>query len=180
MLSTNDIALWANQEIKGLIKGMQTYGVAKSAASGDYISPYLPEDEKYIGIDDTYPAQVYHKEQSVSSATVAGSGFGDDERNLQNTYTMAMIVYFNEKKCGVTADQLYAFIQAKITGLLKAEGYRSVRVNVSNAILNDAQVWSQEYGSPYKLSGPQRLIQINYNVVIVIDKKCIKIPNCIN
>lgn len=177
MLSTSDITGRLNKEVCKIIPGIKLYGIGKTATKDDKILPYV--DGQYIGIDDTYPAQGYHKELSVASTTVTGSGFGDEERNLQNTYQMALVMHFNEKKCGLTADKLYTFIQSTITGVLKAEGYKSIRVNVTSAILNDAQVWSQEYGNtPYKLSGPQRLIQVNYNIVIVFSPNCIAIPNC--
>lgn len=179
MLSTNDIAQWANERICRIIPGLKTYGVGQTATRDNNIVPYV--DNTYIGIDDTYPALLYHKQLSVSSTTVAGSGYGDELRDLQNTYQMAAILYFNENKCGQSADFIYTYIQAEITGILKTEGYKSVRVNVTSAILNDAQVWRQEYGeSPYKLFGAQRLIQINYSIVIVFDKKCIAIPQCKN
>ncbi len=138
-------------------------------------------DDKYIGIDDTYEAQIYHKQLTVNSTTVRGSAYGDSEANLQNTYGMALIVFFNEKKCGIKADELYTYIQSIITGVLKTEGYKSLRINVLNAILNDGQVWTQEYGqTPFRLAGPQRLIQINYNIVAVFETNCITIPNCKN
>lgn len=176
MLSTNDIAHKLNGLICPIIKGLQSYGVGKSATRDDKLMPYV--DEKYIGIDDTFPAWSYHKELTVSSVYVPG--FGRDQ-DLQNTYQMALIIYFNEKNCELTADTLYTSIQASITVVLKSKGYRSIRVNVLNAVLNDAQVWRQEYGNaPYKLSGAQRLIQINYSIVIVFDKNCIAIPNCKN
>lgn len=179
MLSTNDIALWANARICTIIGGIKLYGIGKTASNGDKILPYI--DGKFIGIDDTYPATAYHKEQSVSSTTVQGSGYGDDERWLQTTWLMSFIINFNEKKCGITADKLYTYIQGKITGVLKAEGYKSIRVNVLNAILNDGLVWGQEYGdTPFRLFEAQRLIQINYSIVIVFDKTCIAIPNCKN
>lgn len=181
MLSTNDIAVWANDLICPIVPGLKAYGVGKTATNPDGKQlPYI--DGKYIGIDDTYPAMLYHKEQSVNSTTVSGSGFGDNERHLQNTYQMSMVIYFNEKKCGLMADTLYTYIQSAITGVLKArEGYKSIRVSVQSAILNDAQVWRQEYGNAlYKLSDAQRLIQINYNIVFVFDKNCIAIPNCKN
>lgn len=179
MLSISDIVNWGNDMINPLIPGMKTYGIAKTAAKDNAIMPYV--DEKYIGIDDTYESQVYHKQLSVSSTNVARSGYGNSDANLQNTYGMAMFVYFNEKKCGIKADELYTYIQTVVTGVLKAEGYKSVRVNVLNAVLNDTQVWAQEYGqTPFRLAGPQRLIQINYNIVIVFEKNCITIPNCKN
>lgn len=177
MLSINDITGWVNGKIEKIIPGLQTYGIAKSAVKGDGIAPYA--DEKYIGIDDTFKAQAYHKQLTINSATINNSGYGDNEQSLQNSFGMALVVYFNEEKCGFTADKLYTFIQSAITGRLKSEGFKSVRVGVQSAILNDAQVWVQEYGATqYKLAGPQRLIQVNYTIVMVYDKECISIPQC--
>lgn len=178
MLSINDITKWANDKICQLLPDAKFYGIAKTARKDDNIMPYI--DEKYIGIDDTFSGQLYHKLLNIASANVPASGYGDQDQNLQNTYGMAMIVYFSEGKCGA-ADRLYTFIQSAITGRLKSDGYRSIRVNVTSAVLNDAQVWAQEYGqSPFKLSGEQRLIQVNYNIVMVYDKQCISLPNCKN
>lgn len=178
MLSTAKVVEWANDRVCSIIPGLKAYGIAQAAVKDDSIAPYV--DEKYVGIDDVYEAQVYHKQLSVSSTTVAGSGYGDDERSLQSTYQMAMVVFFNESKC-YPPDVLYTYIQAAITGLLKVTGYKSVRVNVLSAVLSDQTVWRQEYGNtPYKLFANQRLIQVNYNIVIVFDKSCISIPNCKN
>lgn len=179
MLSISDIIKWANEKILPLLPGIKTYGVAKAAIKGEFFAPYT--GEKYIGYDDTYPAQLYHKELSISSTIINRSGYGDSGPDLQNTYGMAMILNYNEKTSAIPADKIYTYIQSIITGSLKSDGYKSIRVNVSNAILNDGQVWVQEYGqTPFKLMGPQRLIQINYNIVMVFDKKCIEIPNCLN
>lgn len=178
MLDIAGIVSWVNNALCKMMPGVKTYGIAKLAVKGDGTAPYA--DEKYIGIDDTYPSQAYHKQLSISSTTVPNSGYGNNDQSLQNSYGMALIVYFNEEKCGFSADKLYTFIQSSITGRLKSNGYKSVRVGVTSAILNDAQVWAQEYGAtPYKLAGPQRLIQVNYSVTMVFDKECITIPECV-
>lgn len=177
MLSVNDTVTWANERIQPLIPGLKTYGIAKTAAKGDNIAPYTAGG--YVGIDDTFTSQLYHKYNGITSAVVAGTGYGDDPASLQNTNSMSMFVVFNEEKCGFTADQLYTYIQASITGDLKSKGMRSARVSVVNAILNDGQVWAQEYGAtPFKLKDSQRLIQINYSIVLVFDQSCISIPKC--
>lgn len=178
MLSILDITGWVNEKVCKIMPGVKTYGIAKAAVKGDSIAPYT--DENYIGIDDTFKSQAYHKQLTISSANVQSSGYGDTEQSLQNTYGMALVVYFNEEKCGFSADKLYTFIQSEITGRLKSEGFKSVRVSVSSAILNDAQVWAQEYGATqYKLAGPQRLIQVNYTIVMVYNPECIAIPQCV-
>jgi hypothetical protein len=168
-----------NTQFSDLVTGSKVYGIAKTALKDEKLLPYLVEEGKYVGVDDTYPMMVYHKEQSLSSANVARSGYGDNLSDLSNTYGMSLIVFFDEKKTGVKADELYTLIQARITGILKLEGYKSIRVGVSNAILNDGQVWRQEYGdAPFKLFASQRLIQIGYSVVMTLDKNCF--PKCIS
>lgn len=179
MLSVNDVVKWVNERVAPLIPGLKSYGMAKSADLGEgKIKPYVAPGV-YAGVDDVFKAQVYHKQNSIASTTVPRSGYGDDPANIQNTSGMSMFVFFNEEKCGFSADELYTYTLASITGDLKSDGMRSARVSVSNAILNDVQVWAQEYGTtPFKLKDSQRLIQINYSIVLVFDQNCIKIPNC--
>jgi hypothetical protein len=174
----NDIVGWINARVCNIIPGVKAYGIAKSALKDGKQLPYT--GDKYIGVDDVYEAQVYHKLLTLSTNSVPNSGYGDNEFSIQNTYGMAMVIYYDENKAG-QPDQLYAFIQSAITGALKAEDYKSIRVNVISAILNDGQVWASEYGqTPLKLMGSQRLIQVNYSIVAVFDKQCISLPNCKN
>lgn len=179
----HSIVSWVNQQIKGLVPGMRAYGLARTAAKDDRILPITFEgDWIYAGVDDVYPMQVYHKHLTIQSANVPGSGYGDNISNLANTNAMAMIIFLDEIKTGIKADELYTLIQSKVTGILKFEGYKSVRVGVSNAILNDAQVWVQEYGAnvPLRLNPSQRLLQIGYSVIMTLDKNCITISKCKN
>lgn len=180
MMRSNDIIKWINVQLLELFPRGKAYEVATTVRkdSGETM-PVI--DENYVGVDDTYSFISYHKQLTLTSAAVARSGFGDNIADLQNTYSNAIIIYYDQKKCGLTVDELYTFIQAKITGILKIDGYKQASINVSNAILNDSQVWIQEYGSKeFKLSGSQRLIQIGYSVVLTLDKNCITIPSCKN
>ena len=180
MLSVSDITQYLNERIASVIPNAKTYGIAKQAAIGDKTMPYC--DGAYIGVDDTYPMQAYHKQLSIASVpVVARSGYGDSEGYMQNTYGMAIIIYFDEKKLQIAVDELYTFIQSQISGIIKAEGFKSIRIAVNNAILNDEQVWRQEYGNvKFPLSGSQRLIQIGYSVQATLDKKCVVIKVCNN
>lgn len=173
------IVKWINGELCELVPGAKVYGIAKTANVDGIIKPYVPDEQKSISPDDTYPFQSYHKEQSLSSANINRSGYGDTLNDLANTYGMSLIIFFDENKTGVKTDELYTLIQARITGILKIEGYKSIRVGVNNAILNDGQVWRQEYGdTPFKLFASQRLIQIGYSVLVTLDKNCF--PKCIS
>jgi hypothetical protein len=179
MHSIHDTVNWINERILEIIPGGQVFGIAHTAKRGEELVPVV--GETYVGIDDTFPFQAYHKQNTLTSANVPRTGYGDSENYLQNTYSNSLVIFFNYDKCNLTVDELYTFIQASITGILKTDGYRQVRVNVSSAILNDAQVWSQEYGNKeFRLDASQRLIQIGYSVIYTLDKNCITIPNCKN
>lgn len=170
---------WINKQLCELVPKGQVFAIAKTANVDGIIKPYVLETEKGIMVDDTHPFISYHKEQTLQSANVPRTGYGDNLSDLANTYGMSLIIFFDEKKLGVKTDELYALIQARVTGILKIEGYKSVRIGVLNAILNDGQVWRQEYGDAiFRLSASQRLIQIGYSVVVTLDKNCF--PKCIS
>lgn len=172
---------WLNEQLCELIPGGKTHGIAKTAVNDKgIIKPFTGKDWiDYAGVDDTYPFISYHKEQTLQSTNVPRSGFGDNLSDLANTYGMSLIIFFDEKKVGVKTDELYTLIQARVTGILKIEGYKSIRIGVLNAILNDGAVWRQEYGDvAFRLSASQRLIQIGYSVVVTLDKNCF--PKCIS
>jgi hypothetical protein len=174
---------YINSRIKEVLQKAKIYGIARTATRDGSIMPVTSDGEwiKYAGVDDIYSAIIYHKHLSISSANAPRSGFGDNISDLVNTNQMTMVVFMDEKKTGITADQLYTLIQAQITGILKLDGYKSVRIGVSSAILNDAQVWAQEYGNtPLQLKASQRLIQLGYSIVVTLDKNCITIPKCKN
>lgn len=175
----HSIVDFINEKIKGLVPG-KLYGIARTASKDDRIMP-VTEAGDWVGVDDTHPCIVYHKHLSIQSANVAKSGYGDNVSDLQNTHAMTMVIFLDEKKTGVKASELYTLIQSQVTGILKTEGYKSIRTSVLNAILNDGQVWSQEYGNtPLRLTASQRLFQIGYSVIMTLDKNCITIPKCKN
>lgn len=177
----HSIVDYINSRVKEILPKAKLFATARTASRDDNILPVTDTGEfiKYAGVDDIHPVIVYHKHLSISTANAPRSGFGDNISDLVNTNQMAMIVFLDEKKTGLKASELYTIIQAQITGILKIEGYKGVRIGVSSAILNDAQVWAQEYGNiPLRLTASQRLIQIGYSVVMTLDKNCIKIPKC--
>lgn len=173
----HSIIKWINDQLCELVPGAKVYGIARTAKRDDGIMPVSGED--WIGIDDAFEFKAYHKELTLRSAVVPRSNYGDSFGDLSNTYEMGLIIFFDEQKLGVKTDELYTLIQARITGILKIDGYKLVRIGVTNAILNDGAVWAQEYGSlPFKLFVPQRLIQIGYSVMVTLDKNCF--PKCIS
>ena len=176
VLTIKEVTGWINDRLKGLVPGIKVYGVAKPALKDGILMPV--EGEKYIGLDDTFPMQVYHKELGLTSSETVGSGYGDNIKNIINSHSMAMVIYYNTAKTRAGTDQLYMLIQKRISGVLKSPGIKYARIIVTSAILEDARVFVQEYGAAkLRLKATQRLIQVNYTVSIVFDKNCT--PACL-
>lgn len=171
---------WVNNKLCDIYQGAKIYGVAKQAKRGTEILPvtFVEGKEYYIGITDKDALRIYHKELSTTTTQDLKSSYGDGTWTEVNTHQMALIIFFDERRLGVDADQLYMLIQRRISGVLKLTGARLVRVTVNSLNMDDARIYSQEYQSDtFRLTVGQRLIQVNYTLQVSFDKKCI--PNCI-
>lgn len=173
----HDTVDWINDLLRRTFQGAYVFGIARSAVKDDTLMPVV--GEQFVGIDTSYPMIAYHKHNSITSKVVRG-GYGDVEGYHENTHNMSLILYFDETQCKKSVDEVFTFIQLQVSGILKS-GENQVRINVSNAILDDGQLWVSEYGNAeFPLHVSQRLISIGYSVTIALDKTCITIPNCKN
>lgn len=169
MRSIHDIVQKINEAIP--VDSRDTYGIVTMSRRGDQIIPSI--DGKYIGIDDTYPMRVYHKINGMTSQLRAGSGYGDSVGDQVNTYQMSMIVFNDKKRTKLSSDQMVLMLQVNTPRRVASELFKSIRITYTNAILNDVQVFAQEYGSTdYRLKDGQSLIQINYTVEATYKEGC--------
>lgn len=146
------------------------YGIASYLKRGGVILPH--EGETYIGLDDIYKIQIYHKLNGMTATLKPASGYGDQKAYQVNAYNMSMIVFNN--RSGVMVDELLLLMQSNFPQIMKMEPYSQIAVTFNNAILNDRAVYGQEYGSidTYKLGVSQNLFQINYTVETTFSPGC--------
>lgn len=171
MRSIHDIVCFINNQIAGLLPGLKAYGIAKLTKREKETLP--AEGEVYIGIDDTYKAQIYHKINGLNIARQT-SGFGDNVKKIY-TYQMAMILFLN--KVNFNAEDIVAIFDANIPQQIKTDYTQRVNINFLSAVLNDEQIYSQEYknSDTYRLGVGQRLIQINYTLEALYKPGCFDI-----
>lgn len=177
MRSIRDIVGFINSQVAELLPGIKTYGVAKLTKRDKETLP--AEGETYIGIDDTYKAQVYHKINGLTIARQA-AGFGDQVKKLY-TYQMSMILFLN--RIQTEPEDIVAMIDNRTTQQIKTDYTQRVTINFLSAILNDEQVYSQEYknSDTYRLGVGQRLLQINYTLEALYKPGCFDVcPEEIN
>lgn len=144
----------------------QTYLRAKEKLPGTVTRDGKTE---YVGFDDKYKISWYHKVNSLTTRVQANSGFGRTAGKQINSFAMSMIVFLNRKRLNKYADEIVALIQALTPETIK----QSIRISFNTTILNDQQVYAQEYVSEtYRLGPEHNLFQINYTLEVDLNKDC--------
>lgn len=126
----------------------------------------------YVGIDDRYPVRLYHKQNSMSTRVDPKTGIGRGIGDIINTYSLSMIVFLNRKRACLMPDEFLLYIQSNFPDNLTIEPYSNIKILFTGAILNDMQVYNQEYLIPEKLLPEHNLFQINYTVETSFKKGC--------
>lgn len=169
--SLNDIITELNQHFAGLVVGAKLYGIAKSTARGNEVLPNV--QGVYVGLDDVYPAIIYHKLNTMVSNIRQTNSYGDTIADVVNTYGLSMVIYNQSNRTCLSNEDLMLLIQANMPELLTNEHYKSVSARVTSAVFDDAAVYQQEYqNSDYRLGENHGLMQINYQLETVFKKGC--------
>lgn len=129
-------------------------------------------NEKHVGIDDKHSVIAWHKLSTITSRLKDGTGRVYDQ---VNTYNNSMVVFVNRKGCSLYPDELLLHIQANMPDGVVMDPYTSVRIMITNTILDSQTVYAQEYeDSDYRLKEEQYLFRINYTVETTFKKGCFK------
>lgn len=131
-----------------------------------------PTEIEYVGIDDKKAIRLYHKLNSLTVRTDARKGYGSSAGPITNVYSISAVVFNNRKKTKLYADELSSLIQSQFPDTVKVVPYQSINIFFNSVILNDLQVWQQEYSEDYKLAPEHNLFQINYTVEATFTKGC--------
>lgn len=160
-----------NCRMQNLLPSGRFYNIASLVTRDTETLP--AEGEEYIGIDDIHPYQVYHK---INGITIARQtvGYGDNLKQIY-TYAMSMVIFLNNPS--FAPEDLLPILQAALPQQLKTDYTQRVSINFLSAILNDQQVFAQEYKntSAYRLGPNQRLIQVNYSLEVLYKPGCFDI-----
>jgi len=180
MRSIVDIVKFINSRLCNIIPGIKLYNIAQIVSREDHTIP--ADGDNSTAFDDTHPAQIYHKITGMTM-TQQTTGYGDSN-NLLYTYQMSMIVFFNKQS--IRPEDFPIIVQANIPQRFNTDNTQSVNIKFLSAILNDQQVFAQEYrnATAYRLGVNHRLFQINYTLEVVYKpgcfEKCPEETNCKN
>lgn len=180
----NDI----NEQICGIVKGARVYGLASTmirtsntANQNQSIPATVTKDGEgnFVGIDDTFPMQLYHRLNSVASSLVAKSGFGDNAGDYRNVFNCSMIVYLNRKKTDMFPDDLFLRIQNEVESPVAMENFRNIAIVFAAMNLNETAIFAAEYSNTdFKISTDSNLFSITYTIEAIYQKNCLKLCAC--
>jgi hypothetical protein len=171
MYSIRDIISSLNETIE-LPKGSEKNGVAELVTKDESTIPEI--DGKFVGVDDKYPARLYHRLLSVSTKLLPNKGYGDSAGDISNTYSISMVVFLQHERAKLYPDELLLFIQSQFPDKMKGQPYNDITITFSGAQLDSQSNWNQEYrsGTDYRLKSDQFLFKINYSIETKFSKGC--------
>lgn len=174
MHSIRDIVLELNKSLTWLPSGSEVNGIAELLLRDEVILPVI--NERYVGIDDTYPVRIYHRLNSMSSTIKPGTGSGRSAGDQSNTYQLSMVVFLDKPKAKLYPDEFLLIAQANTPERLSINPYKSIVITFGSAVFDSLLVYRQEYISSdtYKLKEDQYFFKINYSIETTFSKGCFK------
>lgn len=174
MHSIHDIVNKINSSLTWLPSGSEANGIAELLLRDDVTIPVV--GEKYVGIDDVYPVRIYHRLNSMTSATRPGTGYGRNAGDHVNTYQISMVVFMDRPKAKLYPDEFLLIAQASLPERITLEPYKSIIIVFGSAVFDSQLVYRQEYVSSdtYRLKQDQYFFKINYSIETTFSKGCFK------
>lgn len=175
--------------LKGSLQDAQLFGIAMTAPRkfADGAAGFMPivfedsfDDGRYVGIDDTYSANIYHKNNGFV-ITPTQLSVGDKDSIVKKGISMSMIVFSKLERARMTPEELFDQIDNsfpdKISTDMKADlkGLHSVAIRITGVNFNTIQILSSEYKLEKMAIAPSDIFfQVNYIIECTYKKGCIE------
>ena len=133
---------------------------------------------EYIGPEDDNDIIIYHRCTGITVGKAILKTFGDNKPMDSNIAKMCLVVFGRRDHLQMTNYELAIYIQAafpeaatkEILGELQ---FRAANINISEIILNDLQVFSEEFTNVvFFLKPDQFLFKVNYTIESAFLKAC--------
>lgn len=167
-----------------VLHGISTIvGREKVSGSVEFL-PAIFKDGKATPLtpDDKFSVIIYHKLVSKVYG-VSKASYGDGN-NYTETVEMAMVVYLNTARCGITSEQLEPMLIAGLPGGLAAADLQAIglagcTILPASSDLDQLRVFRQEFQqSEYFLKPADQLFLIRYKIISTFDRRCLNTCLC--
>lgn len=174
--------------------GMQLHGLANLVTykEGEAIktAPVVMDknyEPQFIGLDDTYPAIIYHRAQSLSyNSNTNNAQFGRGVNKVVQVADMMLVIYGRFARLKITAEQFEALIVSGFPDEVASEElvpYKldNMLITLQSSNMLGPQVYAGEYGGPpVVISAEDILFAVRYRIETAFRKNCFSICDCPN
>lgn len=143
------------------------------------------DDNRWVGIDDTFPIRLYHKTNTFAYVDLPMKGYGDGgNTGKRETAQMSIICYGNRAMIRLTPEELEGAIVAGLPSALRdtitsALKIHSCVIRPTGSTLDPVNVFLTEYRTKdYRLPPNALLIRVNYNIESTYKTACFNICDC--
>lgn len=128
---------------------------------------------EFAGVDDDYNAISYHRILALRPTTVTSSGYGDSRGKTKNAVSMCMVLFAKHDCVNMPSEVLALQIQGVLPEQLTIPNFSSTLINLNDIVLNEKQVFDEEYKNVTYFIGPEHiLLKINYTIESTFQKGC--------
>lgn len=185
MIYAEAVTCIINKSVGAIYPDAKLHGIARlitdkreETDKGGIISPAICNDngEAYpvdLGDNDM---EMYHRVISITASQSNRAGFGRSLNPLQVKMKMCMVIFsdttITKTPADVMALQIFSIIERKHLKAI-APGVKNTSILINDTILNDSQVFGEEFKNVDNFLGPEHsLIKINYTVESTVYQKC--------
>lgn len=163
------------------------HGIAVLAKDGDNLRPLITshyDTNKFITADFQIPLRIYHRTIGISRRKDVKIGYGDNDTEIKEETTMALIAIGNRSLIQLTPEELEAAIVASMpANLSKATRsqlkLKSCIITPTTSILDPVEVYMQENKTDiFELPPNSLMIRINYSINSTYDRACFSLCDC--
>jgi len=171
----------------GLIGGLAHIVTASENENADTQFPVIYRDGEpfSVGLDDTFPLIVYHRQTGDARYEKIEAQFGDENDNLKRVVPMKMVVFGRRSILGLTPEELETMIiLASPTNVspsdLVGTNVDHAGIEIENSDLVDRNVFGEEYrGIEYPIGPDEFLFKIEYSLAMQFRKHCVNVCDCL-
>ncbi len=168
--------------------GSEYNGIVTYAINNDKLMPMLADnydDNRFIGVDDTFPIRIYHRNNGISYSDVPGNSYGHEGHlGKKEVDNMSVIVYGNRALIRMTPEELEGAIMSGMPSAIARTTLTALKISScvikpTSSILDPVLVYATEYRTDRFDLGPNALfIRLNYNIESSYKNSCFNICDC--
>jgi len=173
---------FSNKKVIGLAQSLPK----NSGERIQLLPSYVDHDgeAQYVGPEDDYDLIIYHRINNITIGKALNQrAFGDTRHLDAHVAKIALLVFGRRDRIKLTNDELAILLQAAMPEaatkeILKELQFQAANINLTDIILNDLQVFQEEFQNvTYFLKPEQFLFKINYTIESAFLKECFE-KNC--